>query len=225
MKKIFILTVLILGIGLFFYSDSGQYLNLENLKSSRDQLEIFYQNNKMVMILGYIAVYMMIGLFLLPGSTFLTLGAGVIFEPVLGVLVVNIGGTMGAALAFLVARYLLRDWVDKYFGNRVKGINEHLCHDSLSCILFLRLVPLFPFFAVNIGLSLSQIKLKYFVLGTLLGKLPATIIYANAGRNLASIESYSDVMSFRVLGTLTLLGILALIPVIYKTIKVGKDPY
>lgn len=223
MKKLLILAVLIFGIGFFFYFDLGQHLNLENLKTSRDQLEIFYQNNKVVMIFGYIAVYMMIGLFLLPGSTFLTLGAGVIFGPVLGVFVVNIGATLGATLAFLVARYLLRDWVEKYFGNQVKGMNDRLCHDALNCILFFRLVPLFPFFAVNIGLSLSQVKLKYFVLGTMLGILPATAIYANAGSHLASIESFSDVMSFRVLGALTLLGVLALIPIVYKASKTGKN--
>jgi len=224
MKFFFILTFLILGTGFIFYFDPGQYLNLENLKSSRDQLEIFYQNNKIVMVLGYITVYMMIGLFLLPGSTFLTLGAGVIFGPVLGVLVVNIGATLGATLAFLVARYLLRDLVEKNFGNKVKGINDHLCQNALNCILFFRLVPLFPFFAVNIGLSLSQVKLRYFVLGTMFGTLPATMVYVNAGRNLASIESFSDVMSFRVLGTLILLGVLVLIPVVYKTFKAGKNP-
>jgi uncharacterized membrane protein YdjX (TVP38/TMEM64 family) len=223
MKKLLILAVLIFGIGFFFYFDLGQHLNLENLKTSRDQLEIFYQNNKVVMIFGYIAVYMMIGLFLLPGSTFLTLGAGVIFGPVLGVFVVNIGATLGATLAFLVARYLLRDWVDKHFGNKVKGMNDHLCQNALNGILFFRLVTLFPFFAVNIGLSLSQVKLKYFVLGTMFGILPATAIYANAGSHLASIESFSDVMSFRVLGALTLLGVLALIPIVYKAAKTGKN--
>lgn len=224
MKKLFILILLIFGISYIFYSDPAQYLNLENLKSSREQLDIFYQNNKMVMVLGYIAAYMIVGLFLLPGSTFLTLGAGVIFGPALGVVVVNIGATLGATLAFLVARYLLRDWVEKYFGNKVKGVNDHLSHQALNCILFFRLVPLFPFFAVNIGLSLSHVKLKHFVIGTMIGTLPATMIYANAGRNLASIESFSDVVSFRVLGALTLLGVLALIPVFYKIFKAGGKP-
>jgi uncharacterized membrane protein YdjX (TVP38/TMEM64 family) len=224
MKKMLILLLLFLGIASIVYYDPGQYLTIENLKTNRDLLESFYQDNNLIMIGGYIAIYMMIGLFLLPGSTFLSIGAGVIFGPALGIMVVNIGSTLGATLAFLVSRYLLQDWIEKRFSKKIQSVNDNLCENPANCVLFLRLVPLFPFFAVNISLSLSQVPLKYFFFGTMIGTLPATFVYVNAGNNLASINSFSDLMSRGILGAFTLLGILVLVPVIYKKIKSKKVP-
>jgi uncharacterized membrane protein YdjX (TVP38/TMEM64 family) len=222
MKKMLILLLLFLGIASIVYYDPGQYLTIENLKTNRDLLESFYQDNNLIMIGGYIAIYMMIGLFLLPGSTFLSIGAGVIFGPALGTMVVNIGSTLGATLAFLVSRYLLQDWIEKRFSKKIQSVNDNLCENPANCVLFLRLVPLFPFFAVNISLSLSQVPLRYFFFGTMIGTLPATFVYVNAGNNLASINSFSDLMSVQVWGALTLLGMLALVPIIYKKIKSKK---
>jgi uncharacterized membrane protein YdjX (TVP38/TMEM64 family) len=224
MKKMLILFLLLLGIASIIYLDPGQYLTIESLKTNRNLLESFYQDNTLVMIGGYIATYMMIGLFLLPGSTFLSIGAGVIFGPSLGVVIVNIGSTLGATLAFLVSRYLLQDWIEKKFSKKIQNVNDHLCENPANCVLFLRLVPLFPFFAVNISLSLSKVPLRFFFFGTMFGTLPATFVYVNAGKNLASINSFSDLMSGRIWGALTLLGMLILVPVIYKKIKSKKVP-
>ena len=223
MKKWKALILLLIGIGLINYYDPGQYLTLENLKLHRDRLEVFYQANLVTMIGGYIAAYILIGLFLLPGATFLSFAAGLIFGPALGTGVVVIGSAVGSALAFLVSRYLLRGWVEEKFASRIKGINHNLCEKPLNSVLFFRLIPLFPFFAVNIGFALSQVPLKFFFLGTLFGKLPATYIYTNAGSDLATINSFSEIMSMKVLGSLCLLGILALIPVIYKKMKVPVE--
>lgn len=214
-----VLTLLLLGIAFIAYNDPTQYLTLENLKLNRDRLEEFYQANRLSMIFGYIAIYIVVGLFLIPGATFLSFAAGFIFGPGLGLAIVNIGSTLGATLAFLISRYLLRDWIEKKFSNKITGVNEELCNTPLNCILFFRLVPIFPFFIVNIGLSLSQIPLRHFFFGTMLGTLPATYVYTNAGSNLASINSFSEIMSTQTLSSLTLLGILALIPVIYKQFK------
>jgi uncharacterized membrane protein YdjX (TVP38/TMEM64 family) len=219
MKKNVILIVLLLGIALIYVYNPGQHLTLENLKLNQDRLEDFYQANSMAMIGGYITLYMLIGLLLLPGSTFLSFASGFIFGPGLGVAVVNIGATLGATLAFLVSRYLLRDWIEKKFAAKVKTVNDHLCQNAINCILFFRLVPLFPFFSVNIGLSLSKVPLRLFFFGTMFGTLPATFVYVNAGSNLASINSFSEIMSVQVLGSLMLLGLLAMIPVIYKQVK------
>jgi uncharacterized membrane protein YdjX (TVP38/TMEM64 family) len=222
MKKISILIVLLLGVVLILFYDPGQHLTLENLKINKDRLEEFYQGNKLVMVAGYIALYMMVGVFLLPGSTFLSFASGFIFGPGLGVVVVNIGSTLGATLAFLVSRYLLRNWIEKNFADKVRSVNEHLCQNAINCVLFFRLVPLFPFFSVNIGLSLSQVPLKYFFFGTMFGTLPATFVYVNAGSNLAAINSFSEIMSIQVLGSLMLLGLLAMVPVLYKQMKSTK---
>ena len=115
MKKLPFLILLLLGIALIYFYDPGQYLTIENLKLNQGRLEVLYQENKLVMVAGYIAIYMMIGLFLLPGSTFLSFAAGFVFGPGLGVAIVNVGSTLGATLAFLVSRYLLRDWIEKKF--------------------------------------------------------------------------------------------------------------
>jgi uncharacterized membrane protein YdjX (TVP38/TMEM64 family) len=214
-----VLILLLLGIAFIAYNDPTQHLTLENLKLNRDRLEEFYQANRLSMIFGYIAIYIVVGLFLIPGSTFLSFAAGFIFGPGLGIAIVNIGSTLGATLAFLTSRYLLREWVEKKFSKKISGINEKLCNTPLNCVLFFRLVPLFPFFIVNIALSLSHVPLRHFFLGTMLGTLPATYVYTTAGSNLASINSFSEIMSTQTLGSLTLLGILALIPVIYKQFK------
>lgn len=223
MKKRKVLILLLVGVGLINYYDPGQYLTLENLKLHRDRLEVFYQANTITMIGGYVGAYILIGLFLLPGATFLSFAAGLIFGPALGTGVVVIGSTLGSALAFLVSRYLLRDWIEKKFINRVGGINDNLCVKPLNSVLFFRLIPLFPFFAVNIGFALSQVPLKYFFFGTMFGKLPATYIYTNAGSNLGTINSIAEIMSAKVIGSLCLLGVLALIPVIYKKMKVPVE--
>ena len=221
MKKWKILVFVLLSIALTIYIDQSQYFTLESLKLNRDRLCDFYQANILIMIGGYILTYIMIGLFLLPGATFLSFAAGLIFGPALGVGIVVVGSTLGAALAFLVSRYLLRDWVEEKFGKQVRGVNYNLCENPLNSVLFFRLIPLFPFFAVNIGFALSQVPLKFFFWGTMFGKLPATYIYANAGSNLAAINSFAEIMSLKVLGSLSLLGILALIPIFYKKLKVS----
>jgi uncharacterized membrane protein YdjX (TVP38/TMEM64 family) len=223
MKKLKFLVLLLLAIALINYIDQRQYLTLENLKLNRDWLEAFYQANTLAMIGGYITAYIMIGLFLLPGATFLSFAAGLIFGPALGVGIVVIGSTLGAALAFLLSRYLLRDWVEEKFANKFRGINDNLCEKPLNSVLFFRLIPLFPFFAVNIGFALSQVSLKFFFWGTMFGKLPATYIYTNAGSNLATINSFAEIMSIKVLGSLSLLGVLALIPVFYKKMKASEE--
>ena len=219
MKKWKILVLVFLAIALTIYIDQRQYFTLENLKLNRDMLDDFYRENTLAMIVGYITAYIMIGLFLIPGATFLSFAAGLIFGPALGVGIVVVGSTFGAGLAFLVSRYLLRDWVEEKFGKQVRGVNYNLCENPLNSVLFFRLIPLFPFFAVNIGFALSQVPLKFFFWGTMFGKLPATYIYAIAGSNLTAINSFAEIMSLKVLGSLSLLGILAVIPVFYKKLK------
>ena len=158
----------------------------------------------------------MIGLFLLPGATLLSVLSGAVFGLPLGPFLVSLGSTLGALLAFFVARYILRDWVEERYGEKLNPIHEGLCENDTHYILVLRLVPLFPFFLVNIAMGVSPISWKVFMVGTLLGKLPATWIYANAGSNLANLKSISDVPSPEMLGALTLLILLVLTPMIYK---------
>jgi len=204
---------------LFYYFDLGQYLSLESLKDNRDKLSDYYQGHAWQMILGFIGVYIVSVALSLPGATILTLTGGAIFGSVAGTLIVNVGATIGATLAFLVSRFLLRDWVEKKFGEKLKPINDGFSKNAINYILFLRLVPLFPFFLVNLASGLTQVRLRVYVFGTMVGILPGGFVYANAGSNLASINSISDIASPGVLGAFALLGLFALIPTLYNRFK------
>lgn len=223
-KKIVLLLVMVVAVALFFVFDLGQYLSLESLKSNRDQLRAFYDANAVTMVAAFIGVYIVTVALSLPGATILTLCAGAIFGSVTGTLVVNVGATIGAMLAFLVARFLLRDWVEKKFGAKLKPFNDGFSKNAINYILFLRLVPLFPFFLVNLVSGLTKIRLPVYFFGTMFGILPGTFVYANAGSNLASINQLSDIASLEVLGAFALLGLFALIPTLYKFIKSRKNP-
>ena len=221
-KKAIGLGVILLGAGLFYFFDPGDILSLEWLKTNQSLLDTFYQANSLTVMTGFVALFLVIGLFLLPGATLLSVCSGAVFGLPLGPLFVSLGSTLGAVLAFFVARYILRDWVEERFGERLQPIQAGLCENDIHYILVLRLVPLFPFFLVNIAMGASQVSWKMFMLGTLLGKLPATWVYANAGSHLASLRSLSDITSPGMMGALTLLGLLALTPVIYKQSQKSK---
>ncbi len=221
-KKIILLGIIGVAVGLFFYFDLGQYLSLESLKSNRDSLNQFYAENTWKMIFIFIGIYIITVALSLPGATILTLAAGAIFGSLTGTLVVNVGATVGATLAFLAARFLLRDWVEKKFGEKLKPFNDGFSNNAINYMLFLRLVPLFPFFLVNLVSGLTKIRLPIYFLGTMFGTLPGTFVYANAGSNLASINSLSDIASPGVLGAFALLGLFALIPTLYNKFKNKK---
>ena len=221
-KKAIGLGVILLGAGLFYFFDPGDILSLEWLKTNQSLLDTFYQANSLTVMTGFVALFLVIGLFLLPGATLLSVCSGAVFGLPLGPLLVSLGSTLGAVLAFFVARYILRDWMEERFGERLQPIQAGLCENDIHYILVLRLVPLFPFFLVNIAMGASQVSWKMFMLGTLLGKLPATWVYANAGSHLVSLRSLSDITSPGMMGALTLLGLLALTPVIYKQRQKSK---
>lgn len=218
-KKLVLTSVIALGFVLLYFSDLRQYLSLESLKANREALDVFYRQNAAAMILGFIGVYIAVTALSLPGATVLTLAGGAIFGALNATLIVNVGATAGAALAFLAARFLLRDWVERKFGDKLQPFNEGFSRNAFHYILFLRLVPVFPFFLVNLLSGLTQAPLRIYFFGTMLGILPGSFVYANAGSNLASIESLSDVASPGVLGAFALLGLFALIPAFYKRLK------
>lgn len=221
-KRLGLLVGIAAAIALFLYFDLGQYFSLESLKSNRDKLDKLYQENAWEMVLGFIGVYIVTVALSLPGATILTLAGGAIFGAVAGTLIVNVGATIGATLAFFVARFLLRDWVEKKFGEKLKPINEGFNKNAINYILFLRLIPLFPFFLVNLASGLTKVRPGVYIFGTMIGILPGGFVYANAGSNLASINSVSDIASPGVLGAFALLGIFALIPAVYNRYKNRK---
>jgi uncharacterized membrane protein YdjX (TVP38/TMEM64 family) len=217
------LCVILLGASLFYFFGPDDSLSLEWLKDNQRALATFYRDNGLMVMVGFVALFLVIGLFLLPGATLLSVFSGAVFGLPLGPLLVSLGSTLGAVLAFFVARYILRDWVKERYEEKLNPIHQGLCENDIHYILVLRLVPLFPFFLVNIVMGVSPISWKVFIVGTLLGKLPATWIYANAGTHLASLQSFSDITSPGMLGALTLLSLLILTPVIYKQMRKPKN--
>jgi len=222
-KKAALLIIIALAIGLFYYLDLGRYLTLESLKANRDLLLNYYADNRFIFIASYIFIYTIQTALSLPGAAILTLAGGAIFGALMGTIWVNIGATTGAVLAFLLAQTLLRDWVVKKFGRQMEALDKGLSESGMSYLLFLRLVPLFPFFLVNLACGITGLPLRTYILGTMVGILPGSFVYANAGASIASINNMGDVASPRVLVSFALLGLFALIPTVYKKIKASRQ--
>ncbi len=212
-----VVAFLILGaIGAFFYFDLGRYLSLDTLKENRDQLLLFTDTHYAVSAALFILVYVVVTGLALPGAAILTLAGGFLFGSLLGTLFVNVGATTGAALAFLAARYLLRDWVEDKFGKWLEPVQQGFTKDAFSYLITLRLIPLFPFFVVNLVSGLTRMSVGSYVAATSLGIIPGSFVYAYAGRQLGTINSLKEVASPNVIAAFVLLGVLALVPILYK---------
>ena len=218
-KKLLILLFVAALIAMFFYFHLGRYLTLESLKGNRNALLQFYAAHRLGMVVGFIGIYIVQTTLSLPGAAILSLAAGAVFGNIRGIIFVNIGATLGATIAFLLARYLLSDLIQKRFGSRLEGINTELEKAGFHYLLFLRLVPIFPFFLINLGAGLTRIPLRTFFWGTMLGIIPGSFVYCNAGASLAAINRVGEIASPRVLGSFALLGLFALVPVFYKKLK------
>src|SRR6266702_78826 len=223
-KKIALTLVGIVVVTLFFYFDLQRFLTLAALKANRQALLDYYTAHKLVMVAGFMAIYIVQTALSLPGAAILSLAAGAIFGSIMGTVYANIAATLGATLAFLVTRYLLRDVVLNKFGSKLEGMNRELETGGFSYLLFLRLVPLFPFFLINLAAGLTRLPLRTFFFGTMLGIIPGGFVYVNAGASLATIDSLSGIASSRVLGSFALLGLFALLPVLYTRFKNKKHP-
>jgi len=218
-KKKILLVLIGVGIAAFYFFDIQQYLSFESLKANRDRLNVVYHENAIIFISGFIGIYFLTASLSLPGAAVLTLTAGAIFGSVLGAFLVNIGATLGATAAFLSARFIFRDWVENQFSDKLEFINNGISDNAISYLLFLRLVPLFPFFLVNLVLGVTQVRLSIYFLSTMIGIMPGSFVYANAGSNLARINTISDIASPEIFGAFVLLGIFALIPAVYRRYK------
>ena len=218
-RNILILLVFTVVVAVFYLLDLGKYLTLESLKANRAHLEMLRAAHAVLFAAVFVLVYVLQTAFSLPGAAILSLAAGAIFGVVQGTLLVVTGATVGAVLAFLVSRTLLRDWVVKRFGDRMEAIDRGLRESGLSYLLFLRLVPAFPFFLVNLACGVTGLPLRTYALGTLFGIIPGSLVFVNAGASLAAIERVSQVASPRVLGSFALLGLFALLPTIINAVK------
>ncbi len=221
--KILLALTFALAIGAFFYFDLGQYLSLESLKANRDQLLAYTDSNFGTAVVIYISLYVIQTAFSLPVGAIFTLAGGFLFGSFLGTLFVNLGATTGATLVFLAARYLLRDWVENKFGDRLDPIQAGFAKNAFSYLMTLRLIPAFPFFLVNLVSGLTRINLGMYVAATSLGIIPGSFVFAYAGRQLGTINSLGEIASPPVLLAFTLLGLLAVMPIIYRKFTSRKE--
>lgn len=221
-KKLLLLLAVILAVVLFFYFDLGRFLTLAALKANRQLLADYHASHQTATVAGFMALYILQTALSLPGAAILSLAAGAIFGSALGTLYAVSAATIGATLAFLVTRYLLRDTILDRFGPKLEGLNRELEARGFNYLLFLRLVPLFPFFLINLAAGITRLPLRTFVLGTAIGIIPGGFVFVNAGASLAGIGSLRDVASPRVLGSFALLGLLALVPAVYGKLKKGS---
>jgi len=202
--------ILILGI-IFFAFDLGQYLTLEQLKLHQQSFTEYYHAHTGVTIAIYMAVYILVTSLSLPGATVMTLAGGALFGTWTGLLLVSFASTIGATLAFLVSRFLLKDYVQNRFGDKLVAINEGVKKEGAFYLFTLRLIPLFPFFVINLVMGLTPIRAGIYYIVSQIGMLPGTFVYVNAGTQLAKIESLKGILSPGLLISFALLGLFPLI--------------
>ena len=221
--KIAITAVIAVAIGAFFYLDLGRFLSLAALKDNRDKLLSFTEANYASSVALFILAYIAVTGLSLPGAVILTLAGGFLFGSLFGMIFVNVGATTGATLAFLTARYLLRDTVEQKFGKWISPLQEGFSRNAFSYLMTLRLIPLFPFFVVNLVSGLTRMNLGSYIAATAIGIIPGSFVYAYAGRQLGTINSLKEIASPNVIGAFVLLGLLALVPTVYNKFKARQS--
>jgi pyruvate/2-oxoglutarate dehydrogenase complex dihydrolipoamide dehydrogenase (E3) component/uncharacterized membrane protein YdjX (TVP38/TMEM64 family) len=208
MKRVIVAGLLVLSIAAWLLLDLGQYLTLDALKARQADIEGVYRADPLLIAAAFFAIYVALTALSFPGAAILTLAAGALFGVVLGTLIVSFASSIGATLAFLASRYLFRDTVQSRFGARLRGVNEGIERDGAFYLFSLRLVPVFPFFAVNLLMGLTPIRAWTYYWVSQLGMFLGTIVYVNAGTQIAQIESLSDIASHGLLASFAALGLL-----------------
>jgi uncharacterized membrane protein YdjX (TVP38/TMEM64 family) len=203
----------------FFYFDLDRYLSLKALKVHRDSLLTFTEAHYASAVALFIGAYTLITGLSLPGAAIMTLAGGFLFGSVLGTLYVNLGATTGATLAFLASRYLLRDWVERQFSQQLDTFQRGFAESAFHYLITLRLIPIFPFFLVNLLSGLTRVSVATYIAATTIGIIPGSFVYAYAGRELGTLNSIAEIATPRVLLAFTLLGLLALVPVVYRKLS------
>lgn len=200
-KKLALLAVIVTAIAAFFVFDLKQYLTLEFFQASRAKIDAYYARHPLQTIAIYFAVYIAVTALSLPGAAIMTLAGGAIFGLVVGTIVVSFASSIGATLAFLAARFLLRDWVQGRFGERLKPLNEGVAKEGAFYLFALRLVPIFPFWLINLAMALTPIRARTFYWVSQLGMFAGTIVYVYAGTQLGQFRiSAGLIVAFVLLG-------------------------
>ncbi|MGE0171323.1 MAG: TVP38/TMEM64 family protein [Oligoflexales bacterium] len=209
--KVVLTAIIALLVGAFFYFDLGSYFTLSSLKNNREAFQQFYQENTVVTLSSYVIIYVLVTALSLPGATIMTLAGGAFFGLWVGTALVSVASTTGATLAFLTARYLLRDVIQHKFSDKLEAVNRGIEKEGALYLFTLRVIPAFPFFVINLVMGLTSIRTVVFFAVSQVGMLPGTMVYVNAGTQLAQLESLSGILSPQLIGSFVLLGLFPLI--------------
>jgi pyruvate/2-oxoglutarate dehydrogenase complex dihydrolipoamide dehydrogenase (E3) component/uncharacterized membrane protein YdjX (TVP38/TMEM64 family) len=207
-KRLALAALFAAALTAWFTLDLGQYLTLEALKAQQAAIDAFYRANPLLVIAAFFAIYVTLTALSVPGAAIMTLAAGAIFGVTTGTLVVSFASSIGATLAFLASRYLFHDAVQARFGSRLRGINEGIARDGAFYLFSLRLVPVFPFFMVNLVMGLTPIRTWTYYWVSQIGMFLGTLVYVNAGTQLARIKAPGDIVSPGLLASFAALGLL-----------------
>lgn len=212
-KKIIIVLIVIGLIVVFKIFNLGDYLSLSYVKESQKKFEVLYSEHRASVIAGYMVIYILMTSLSLPGATVMGLAAGALFGLLTGTIAVSFASTIGATFACFVSRFILRDWIQGRFGNKLKTVNTGVENEGAFYLFTLRLIPVFPFWLINLVMGLTKMPLRTFYWVSQIGMLPGTIVYINAGKELAKINSLSGIFSPGLILSFVLLG---LFPIIAK---------
>lgn len=211
LRKLLVILAIGIAVALYFALDLDRYLSLDTLKAQQAAIESYRAANPLLAAATYFLLYVAMSALSLPGAALMTVAAGAIFGLVGGTLLVSFASTLGATLAFLVSRLLLRDWLARRFAQRLQAIDDGIRREGAFYLFTLRLVPLFPYFLVNLLLGLTAMKTRTFYAVSQLGMLAGTAVYVNAGTQLARIDSLAGIVSPALLASFALLGVFPLV--------------
>ena len=210
MKKLLLVLAAVAAVALFFALGLDSYLSFEHLKASRREFQDLYVTHGALLVGAYFGLYVLVAALSLPGAVAMTLVGGALFGFWTSLVVVSFASSIGATLACFASRYVLRDWVRARFGGRLSRVDEGFRREGAYYLFTLRLIPVFPFFLVNLLMGLTPMPLRTFYWVSQLGMLPGTMVFVNAGSQLGRIESPSSILSPGLLVSLALLGVFPL---------------
>jgi len=209
--RLAVAALLIALVALFLFTDIGNLLTLENFKQQQAEIQQQVDAEPLLAASSYFLLYLLVAALSIPGAAAVTLIGGALFGLVKGVLLASFASIIGASLAFLMSRYLLRDFVEARFSNALEKINAGMRRDGIFYLFGLRLVPLFPFFVINLVMGLTRLPLGKFFWVSQLGMLPGTTVFVNAGLQISNVESVSGILSAEIIGSFALLGLFPLV--------------
>jgi len=220
-RKRIIVVTLVVGMAILFkVLGLEQYFTLAYIKASQARSAVVYADHRLMVIAAYMAVYILVTSLSLPGAAIMTLAAGALFGLLIGTIVVSFASTIGATLACFISRFVLQDWVQGRFGNKLKEVNDGIAREGTFYLFTLRLIPVFPFWLINLIIGLTKMSLRTFYWVSQVGMLAGTMVYVNAGKELAKIDSLSGILSPGLIISFALLGLFPLI--VRKVLSIYK---